>query len=91
MTVANVSEEALLLAVERAMDAHLFAQTLENERLHFTHALIREVLYVGISPRPTAYLASPSRRGTGNWGRIPILMPWPITSSRRETLGRFLG
>ena len=51
MRLAGVrDEDTLVAAIEQSVDARLLGQTLESERVHFAHALVREVLYEGISP-----------------------------------------
>ncbi|MGI8857225.1 MAG: ATP-binding protein [Thermomicrobiales bacterium] len=47
-TVAEVDEEALLVTIEHALDAHLLADLPGGERVQFAHALVREALYEGI-------------------------------------------
>lgn len=49
-TVANAEEETLLTVVERAGDAHLLEEAADGIGVRFTHALIREALYAGLSP-----------------------------------------
>ncbi len=44
-TVAEIDEEMLLPAVERALEAHLLEASENSGNVRFVHALIREVLY----------------------------------------------
>ncbi len=48
--VADVGEEALIAAVEQAMEAHLVTLTRDGLRMQFVHALVREALYEGTPP-----------------------------------------
>lgn len=49
-TAGGVDEEALLVAIERGVMARLLAETPDGARVRFAHTLIREALYVGLSP-----------------------------------------
>lgn len=49
-SLADVSEDALLEVVERAMGARLVEETSDGARARFLHALIREALYEGTTP-----------------------------------------
>jgi tetratricopeptide (TPR) repeat protein len=46
--VADVGEEALLDAAERAVEARLLVETADGSGVRFAHALVREALYEGI-------------------------------------------
>ncbi|HET8627905.1 MAG TPA: AAA family ATPase [Thermomicrobiales bacterium] len=53
---SGVPEEALSDAAERAVEAHLLAETPDGAGLRFVHALLRETLYVGLAlPRRRAW------------------------------------
>jgi DNA-binding CsgD family transcriptional regulator/transcriptional regulator with XRE-family HTH domain/tetratricopeptide (TPR) repeat protein len=50
--VGDVSQEAVLAAVEAAVEAHLLEETRDGLHVRFVHALIREAVYAGLPPSP---------------------------------------
>ena len=83
--VAEEDEDALVVLLERALEAGLLAETEDGVR--FAHALIREALYEGvIGPRRRALHRRAAEallaRATPT-GRTR--MPWPIIWSVRRT------
>ena len=47
-TVAAVAKEAVLVALERGLDAHILAESSDGGGVRFVHALMRETLYAGM-------------------------------------------
>ncbi len=49
-TLADLDDEALLVAVEGASEAGLLAESPDGLHVRFAHALVREAVYEGVSP-----------------------------------------
>jgi DNA-binding SARP family transcriptional activator/DNA-binding CsgD family transcriptional regulator len=47
--VAQVEDNTLIDAIEGVLDAHLLEDTLDGQRLRFSHSLVREALYHDVS------------------------------------------
>ena len=47
--ISGVSADLFDEAVERALDAHMLEEAPSGTHLHFTHALVRDALYAGVS------------------------------------------
>ncbi len=80
-TIAAVAEDAVLVAIEQGLDAHMLAESSDGSGVRFVHALIRETLYVGMA----AVRRRPIHR---HLGELLAALPHPDPDAVASHFGR---